>query len=145
MSLIVASRFTTFVHAEAAIDKLHDHGFVDEDLSLFCVNPGGQHARFPVSGAWHLSGLRIAGRTHARRVSPGPRQNHAGLCALFHRARIIRVLSAYCSRSRIRAGFGFPDLCYSNYAVRMARFVPSIGTPTTVVTSNLSAWTHAFA
>ncbi|WP_245004867.1 hypothetical protein [Paraburkholderia sacchari] len=50
MSLIVASRFTTFDHAEAAIDKLHDHGFVDEDLSLFYVNPGGQHARFPVGG-----------------------------------------------------------------------------------------------
>ncbi|MFX1675822.1 hypothetical protein PWR63_26805 [Paraburkholderia sp. A2WS-5] len=50
MSLIVASRFTTFDHAEAAIDRLHNHGFVDEDLSLFYVNPGGQHARFAVGG-----------------------------------------------------------------------------------------------
>ncbi|QBQ99084.1 hypothetical protein [Paraburkholderia pallida] len=50
MSVIVASRFTTFDHAEAAIDRLHSHGFVDEDLSLFFVNPGGQHARFSVGG-----------------------------------------------------------------------------------------------
>lgn len=50
MSLIVASRFTTFNNAEAAIDRLHNHGFVDEDLSLFYVNPGGQHALFPVGG-----------------------------------------------------------------------------------------------
>ncbi|MCG5076070.1 hypothetical protein [Paraburkholderia tagetis] len=50
MSLIVASRFTTFDNAETAIDRLHNHGFTDEDLSLFFVNPGGQHARFPVGG-----------------------------------------------------------------------------------------------
>ncbi|NIE67706.1 hypothetical protein [Burkholderia sp. Ax-1719] len=50
MSLIVASRFTTFNDAEAAMDKLHNNGFVDEDVSLFYVNPGGQHARFPVGG-----------------------------------------------------------------------------------------------
>lgn len=45
------------------------------------------------------------------------------------------VLSADCSRSRIRAGFAFPDLCHSNYAVRAARCAPSIGTPTTVMTA----------
>ncbi|MBB3256800.1 hypothetical protein F4827_001646 [Paraburkholderia bannensis] len=55
MSLIVASRFTMFNDAEAAMDKLHNNGFVDEDVSLFYVNPGGQHAggqhaRFPVGG-----------------------------------------------------------------------------------------------
>jgi hypothetical protein len=50
MSLIVASRFTTFNDAEVAIDRLHTNGFVDEDVSLFYVNPGGQHARFPVGG-----------------------------------------------------------------------------------------------
>jgi len=53
MSLIVASRFTTFDQAEAAIDRLHSRGFVDEDLSLFYVNPGGQHARLPVGGDRH--------------------------------------------------------------------------------------------
>lgn len=50
MSLIVASRFTTFNDAEAAIGRLHSSGFVDDDVSLFYVNPGGQHARFPVGG-----------------------------------------------------------------------------------------------
>ncbi|CAG9203502.1 conserved hypothetical protein [Paraburkholderia tropica] len=50
MSLIVASRFTTFNDAEAAIGQLHTNGFIDDDVSLFYVNPGGQHARFPVGG-----------------------------------------------------------------------------------------------
>ncbi len=50
MSLIVAGRFTTFPAAEAAAQRLFDHGFIEEDVSLFYVNPGGQHARFPVGG-----------------------------------------------------------------------------------------------
>jgi hypothetical protein len=50
MSLIVASRFTTLHEAEVAVDKLHASGFVDEDVASFFVNPGGQHARFPVGG-----------------------------------------------------------------------------------------------
>lgn len=50
MSLIVAGRFTTFDDAEAAIGRLHANGFVDEDISLFYVNPGGQHARYPIGG-----------------------------------------------------------------------------------------------
>jgi len=50
MSLIVAGRFTTFADAEAAIGSLRGAGFVDEDISLFYVNPGGQHARYPIGG-----------------------------------------------------------------------------------------------
>jgi hypothetical protein len=50
MSLIVAGRFTTFNDAEAAIGRLRENGFVDEDVSLFYVNPGGQHARYPIGG-----------------------------------------------------------------------------------------------
>lgn len=50
MSLIVAGRFTTFEDAEAAIGRLRSNGFVDEDISLFYVNPGGQHARYPIGG-----------------------------------------------------------------------------------------------
>jgi hypothetical protein len=50
MSMIVASRFTTLHEAEVAIDKLHASGFVNEDVASFFVNPGGQHARFPVGG-----------------------------------------------------------------------------------------------
>jgi len=50
MSLIVAGRFTTFDDAEAAIGRLRSNDFVDEDISLFYVNPGGQHARYPIGG-----------------------------------------------------------------------------------------------
>ncbi|MFT4067483.1 hypothetical protein [Paraburkholderia sp.] len=50
MSLIVAARFTTFPTAENAAQKLFDAGFVEEDVTLFFVNPRGQHARFPIGG-----------------------------------------------------------------------------------------------
>ncbi|MPW16754.1 hypothetical protein GCT13_07340 [Paraburkholderia sp. CNPSo 3157] len=43
MSLIVAARFTTFPAAEAAAERLFGAGFVEEDVSLFFVNPRGQH------------------------------------------------------------------------------------------------------
>lgn len=45
MSLIVAARFTTQPAAEAAARRLFERGFVAEDVSLFFVNPRGQHAR----------------------------------------------------------------------------------------------------
>ncbi|ALP64333.1 hypothetical protein [Paraburkholderia caribensis] len=50
MSLIVAARFTTFPAAESAAERLFRAGFVEEDVSLFFVNPRGQHARFPIGG-----------------------------------------------------------------------------------------------
>jgi hypothetical protein len=50
MSLIVAGRFTTFADAEAAASRLFASGFVREDISLFFVNPRGQHARTPIGG-----------------------------------------------------------------------------------------------
>lgn len=50
MSLIVAARFTTFPAAESAADRLFKAGFVEEDVSLFFVNPRGQHARYPIGG-----------------------------------------------------------------------------------------------
>ncbi|HTH73195.1 MAG TPA: hypothetical protein VL635_02205 [Trinickia sp.] len=50
MSLIVAGRFTTFDDAEAAASRLFAAGFVQEDVTLFFVNPRGQHARFPIGG-----------------------------------------------------------------------------------------------
>lgn len=50
MSLIVAGRFTTFPAAEAAAQRLFANGFVEEDVTLFFVNPRGQHARFPIGG-----------------------------------------------------------------------------------------------
>lgn len=48
MSLIVAGRFTTFPAAESAAQKLFDNGFLGEDVTLFFVNPRGQHARHPL-------------------------------------------------------------------------------------------------
>ncbi|MFC0399410.1 hypothetical protein [Paraburkholderia rhizosphaerae] len=50
MSLIVAARFTTFPAAESAAERLFSEGFVEEDVSLFFVNPRGQHARYPIGG-----------------------------------------------------------------------------------------------
>jgi hypothetical protein len=53
MSLIIAGRFTTFPAAEAAAQRLFARGFVEEDVTLFFVNPGGQHARYPIGGDVH--------------------------------------------------------------------------------------------
>jgi hypothetical protein len=50
MSLIVAARFTTFPAAEDAAQRLFNAGFVEEDVTLFFVNPPGQHARFRPGG-----------------------------------------------------------------------------------------------
>lgn len=50
MSLIVAARFTTFPAAEDAAQKLFTAGFVEEDVTLFFVNPRGQHARHQLGG-----------------------------------------------------------------------------------------------
>jgi len=50
MSLIVAARFTTFPAAEDAAQRLFTSGFVEEDVTLFFVNPTGQHARYPIGG-----------------------------------------------------------------------------------------------
>jgi hypothetical protein len=50
MSLIVAARFTTFPAAEDAAQRLFNSGFVEEDVTLFFVNPRGQHARHPLGG-----------------------------------------------------------------------------------------------
>lgn len=50
MSLIVAARYTTFPSAEDAAQRLFESGFVEEDVTLFFVNPRGQHARHPIGG-----------------------------------------------------------------------------------------------
>ncbi|GAB5100551.1 hypothetical protein P9250_22900 [Caballeronia sp. LP006] len=50
MSLIIAGRFQTFPAAEAAAQRLFERGFIEEDVTLFFVNPGGQHARHPLGG-----------------------------------------------------------------------------------------------
>ncbi|WP_118184053.1 hypothetical protein [Paraburkholderia phosphatilytica] len=50
MSLIVAARFVTFSEAEHAARRLFERGFIEEDVTLFFVNPRGQHARHPIGG-----------------------------------------------------------------------------------------------
>ena len=50
MSLIIAGRFQTFPKAEAAARRLFERGFLEEDVTLFFVNPSGQHARLETGG-----------------------------------------------------------------------------------------------
>jgi len=50
VSLIVAARFDSFPEAEEAGRKLFAAGFAQEDVSIFFVNPAGQHDRYPLGG-----------------------------------------------------------------------------------------------
>jgi hypothetical protein len=64
MTDIVAGRFKEQTDAQAAIARLLRHGFRDNDVSSFFVNPPGQHARFPVGGDRNVSpGARGAALT----------------------------------------------------------------------------------
>lgn len=72
MSLIVAGRFTSFPQAERASQALFEHGFVQEDVTLFFVNPPGQHARFPIGGDVSTDpGAREAPKGAAKGVALG--------------------------------------------------------------------------
>ncbi|CAJ0783121.1 hypothetical protein LMG7141_01350 [Ralstonia condita] len=64
MSLIVAARFDTFERAECAAQALSAHRFSEEDVSVFFVNPSGQHAAFPIGGD--------------QNADPGAARAHAG-------------------------------------------------------------------
>jgi len=50
VSLIVAARFDSFPEAEDAGRKLFAAGFARQDVSIFFVNPAGQHDRYPLGG-----------------------------------------------------------------------------------------------
>ncbi|TDF64244.1 hypothetical protein [Cupriavidus sp. L7L] len=50
MTAIVAGRFDSFSTAESVASRLKARGFADQDLSLFYVNPPGQHAAYAVGG-----------------------------------------------------------------------------------------------
>lgn len=50
MAMIVAGRFTTFEQAEAGARHLYARDFGPDDVSVFFLNPSGQHARFPIGG-----------------------------------------------------------------------------------------------
>ena len=50
MSSIIAGRFQTFDQAEGAVQALIDANINPEDLSVFYVNPPGQHDATPIGG-----------------------------------------------------------------------------------------------
>ena len=50
MAMIVAGRFTTFDQANLVASRLYDRAFRPSDVSVFFLNPTGQHARFPIGG-----------------------------------------------------------------------------------------------
>jgi len=50
MAMIVAGRFTTFDQANLVASRLYDRSFRPSDVSVFFLNPTGQHAKFPMGG-----------------------------------------------------------------------------------------------
>jgi hypothetical protein len=50
MTPIIAGRFEQNGQAEEAVAALHRRGFNTEDVTVFFVNPPGQHATFPIGG-----------------------------------------------------------------------------------------------
>ncbi|HET7633427.1 MAG TPA: hypothetical protein VFK51_01745 [Burkholderiales bacterium] len=50
MALIVAGRFSNFEQANEAARHLHTHELAAEDVSVFYLNPPGQHDQFPIGG-----------------------------------------------------------------------------------------------
>lgn len=54
MSLIVAGRFDTYEQAQKTAQLLFEHGFAEEDVTIFFVNPPGQHDR-PVDGTHQVA------------------------------------------------------------------------------------------
>ncbi|MCY0387635.1 hypothetical protein OVY01_10395 [Robbsia sp. Bb-Pol-6] len=53
MSLIVAGRFGTFEDGERAAQTLFANGFVEDDVTLFFVNPRGRHHQLAGGGDQH--------------------------------------------------------------------------------------------
>lgn len=50
MSTIIAGRFDTFARAETTATRLMAKGVRQDDLSMFYVNPPGQHGTYPIGG-----------------------------------------------------------------------------------------------
>ena len=50
MTPIIAGRFEQSSQAEEAVAALRKRGFGTEDVTVFFVNPPGQHARYPIGG-----------------------------------------------------------------------------------------------
>jgi hypothetical protein len=64
MTPIIAGRFETQTEAERAVNALKREGFTEQDITMFYVNPPGQHGTFPIDGD--------------REVSPGEAHGHGG-------------------------------------------------------------------
>lgn len=64
MTPIIAGRFEQQAQAEQAVDALRRKGFTEDGISVFYVNPPGQHGTFPIGGD--------------RQVSPGATHAHGG-------------------------------------------------------------------
>lgn len=98
MSLIVAARFTTFPVAEDASQKLFNAGFVEEDVTLFFVNPSGQHARYPIGGDTHTdAGARNASKGAGKGVTIGAVAGAVvgvGIFAAFSAPIIVSLIAA---------------------------------------------------
>ncbi|CAG4917281.1 hypothetical protein [Paraburkholderia saeva] len=98
MSLIVAGRFTTFPAAEAAAHRLFANGFVEEDVTLFFVNPRGQHARYPLGGDEDVDpGARDTPKGAGKGVTIGAVAGAivgAGLFAVFHAPLLVSAIAA---------------------------------------------------
>jgi len=62
MTPIIAGRFEQTTDAEAAAAALHRGGFGADDVTVFFVNPAGQHAIYPIGGDRDAS----PGATHAQ-------------------------------------------------------------------------------
>jgi len=101
MSLIVAARFTTFPVAEDAAQRLFNAGFVEEDVTLFFVNPRGQHARYPIGGDSNSdAGARNASKGAGKGVTIG------AVVGAIVGVGIFTVFSAPVVVSLIAAGVG---------------------------------------
>ncbi|AKM32294.1 hypothetical protein AB870_22615 [Pandoraea faecigallinarum] len=62
MATIVAGRFDTFDQAGEVARRLYARRFRTDDVSIFFLNPAGQHARFPIGGDMHADpGARPGG------------------------------------------------------------------------------------
>ncbi|WP_236105720.1 hypothetical protein [Pandoraea fibrosis] len=72
MAMIVAGRFMTFDQANLVASRLYDRSFRPSDVSVFFLNPTGQHARYPIGGDVNAdAAARPAGKGAAQGVIAG--------------------------------------------------------------------------
>ncbi|APD11127.1 hypothetical protein UC34_03420 [Pandoraea vervacti] len=72
MAMIVAGRFTTCDQANLVASRLYDRAFRPSDVSVFFLNPTGQHAKFPIGGDVDAdAAARPAGKGAAQGVIAG--------------------------------------------------------------------------